>query len=232
MKSKINQYIALLCLLSPFQSFAAVEYIFDFVNEEEAVISHELMFSVQDLALTISAWTTNHNSEQTELEPWKKVLSEDDGIFYADRGLGLFSNEEDSPFLDGGSSNDYTQDPDEGFLLQFSKEVSLLGLSFDFVDADEDDINISLVDFASDGSLLLTQTLFDLDIYSPFGDFGFIILDGFSMPMASANFLIWVDGNNDSLAFRDVIVESISAPSSTIFSLLAFSFFAFRRTAS
>jgi hypothetical protein len=230
MSSRINKYIAVLCLLSPFQSFAAIEYIFDFVNEEEAITLHELEFSVQDLVLTVSAWTTNHNSEQTELEPWTQVLSEENGVFYADRGLGLFSREEDSPFLDGGSSNDYNQDPDEGFLLQFSKEVSIFGLSFDFVDADEDDINISLVDFASDGSLLLTQTLFDLDIYSPFDDFGFIILDGFSMPMVSSNFLIWVDGDNDSLAFRDVIVESVSAPPGALLSFLAFALLAFRRS--
>ena len=229
MRLNLRKYGVLACALLSFNSFASIQYIFDFVNDDEPTISHELDFIEQDLLLSISAWTTSHNSEQEELEPWQQVLTDENGIFYADRGLGLFSHLEDSPFIDGGSSSDYSEDPDEGFLLQFNKEVSLFGISFDFITEGEDDINISMVDFASDGSLVLTQTLFDVELFSPFDEIGFIILDAFEMSFTGSNFMIWVDGNDDSLSLLDVVVTRVSAPQNTLLCCLALCMFGIRR---
>lgn len=220
MKLNILRFLALFLVVWSSNAFASLIN-FNLVNDGDAIVDHELVFTEMGLTMTVTGWTTSHNTEQQQLEPWQQVLSEGDGVFYADHGLGLFSGEGDGAFLDGGSSSNYSSDPDEGFLFSFNKNVSILGLLFDFVDS-SDDINISMLDVASDGSFSVTQTFYDLDIFNIGGDIGLLMIVDPMMALTGRHFMVWVDGGSDGLSVVDVTVETVTeAPVYALF-ILAF----------
>lgn len=227
MKLNFVRFLAAFLVVWSSNAFASVIN-FDLVNEGEATVEHELFLAEMGVTLSVTGWTTSHNTEQQQLEPWQQVLSDGDGIFYADRGLGLFSGDDDGAYLDGGSSSNYASDPDEGFLLSFSRRVSILGLLFDFVDS-SDDINLSMLDVAPDGSFTVTETLYDLEIFNFADEVGFLMLVDPTMALTGRHFMVWVDGSSDGLSLVDVVVETVPETHIAALFLFVFGMFAIQR---
>ncbi|MCV2886363.1 hypothetical protein OE749_16835 [Aestuariibacter sp. AA17] len=180
---------------------------YDLINDDMPIFENSLSFMESGLTMDVSGWTTGFNGDGEQLEPWQKV-PDPFGIFYADLGLGLVSNFDDGPFLDGGASADYPYDPDEGFLLVFSQKVELLSLWFEDASS-SDDINVSNVSFSGAGVLDLLDTSADNKI----PDNDRIDVTQLAGNFVGSAFMVWLDGDNDDVALAGVRVAVVPEPS-------------------
>ncbi|WP_102798294.1 hypothetical protein [Bowmanella denitrificans] len=189
------------------QANAGLIHQFDFINMDAPEVLPQIDMYDAGLALQVSGWTTSFNSDGEQKESWQPVSYP--GIFYADLGLGLISSDDDGPFLDGGSSSYYDEDPDEGFLLVFSHTVSLDMMFFEGVGR-SDDINISLVDFSS-GIPELQISFHDIE-----PEFGVIAANDPSSALVGKAFMLWVDGDDDSVALAGLQVTRVPLPATAL----------------
>lgn len=187
---------------------------FDLINDDTPQILESLHLTEGDLSLSIYGWTTSFNSDGDQLEQWQPVEGNGLGIFYADLGLGLVSNDSDGVLFDGGSSGNYDTDPDEGFMLVFNQTVSLELLEFE-LDGSSDDININAIDLADSPFWDVSGGASDIKI----PDDGIATSD-LGQPFISNAFMVWVDGGNDDVALSAVSVTAVPAPASWLLFLI------------
>lgn len=211
-------------ITSLFATFANASLIqtFDLTGNNEGV-ENTFNFAAGDISLEISAWTTSFASDGSQQEAWQQ-LGGDFGVYKGSTGLGVFSNDNDGYDLDGGSSDNFAADPDEGLLLQFSQRVYLN----DFIISDlgdNDDINLALVNFISPSEIVLTDVFLDIGGLNRTQTY-----DGFNLLSGQA-FMIWVDGGSDDVRFDGLSVTAVNEPHSLLLLGLALVGFSLRRKA-
>ncbi|WDE05314.1 PEP-CTERM sorting domain-containing protein [Thalassomonas viridans] len=201
MKNKLNLVVsAVLFLIATSVSATPIETI-SFLGGNRGV-AESFEFSSGGIGLTVSAWTTNVNDEQTELMPWQ-LLSGDNGVYHGSTGLGVVSSASDGADLDGGSSGNFASDPDEGLLFVFSEQVNLLAFTAGDL-SDNDDINFSRVSLLDADSLDADNLFVDRndgdDHYQLSSDaFGYA-------------FMLWVDGNDDDVRIASLEFSTVPEP--------------------
>ena len=193
MKNKLNVILsAALFLLTTTVTATPIESI-NFKNNNEG-IADSFWFESAGVSLTVTAWTTSVNDQQTALEPWQ-LLSGEQGVYKGNTGLGVVSSDNDGVDLDGGSSGDFASDADEGLLFVFSEQVNLLAFIAGELSSN-DDLNFSVV------SVLTPDTLETNNLFNDRNN-GQAKFELSSDAFGYA-FMLWVDGNDD-----DVRIESI-----------------------
>lgn len=198
---------------------ASAGYI-DFTGTNEG-IADEFIFEQDGIILTISAWTTNVNSNQEVISDWKR-LSGLYGVYKGGSGLGVISNDIDGYHLDGGSSSNLN-DLDEGLLFVFSEQVNFWGFAADYL-SDNDDLNLSYVNILNSDKITTTDIFIDRKADSD-GYAGFPISG-----LIGTAFMVWVDGNDDDVRIADTYITEVPEPSTLyIFSLVLVGIVAQRR---
>ena len=198
---KLIQVLAVTLLVS-LNAKATTLYTFDFVGDNTGV-SEEYLYQQGDLLLSVTAWTANVNGDQDVLEDWFPVFGGPQlplGVYNGSSGLGVVSSPFDGEHLDGGSSGDFLDDPDEGLLFLFSETVNLFDIGIGSLGSD-DDFNLSIVEltfpFFTTNDVIVDQgrPANDREVNFDFGN-------GFQ----GSAFLVWVDGNDDDIRIRDISV--------------------------
>jgi len=216
MKTALRPLLLILSLFS-FSAVQAAPIYFPLWEEgDNELVAEEMMFFNGDLTLTVSAWTGSFNSEGEQLESWTKVQGNDLGVYRDDKGLGVISSLDDGNDLDGGSSGNFANDPDEGLLFVFSRSVNL----FDFFVGDldgSDDFNISMVSFTSPANIELSGSI--IDIFGPPFEEEFAF-DFSQEGFYSSAFMLWVDGGSDDIEVLGVAITSVASPATLTLILL------------
>lgn len=179
-------------------------------NDIESV-SEEMGFVDGDVSLTVSAWTASFNTQQQQGEDWSKVTGNDVGVYQDYWGLGVISSPGDGNDLDGGSSGDYADDPDEGLLLVFSRRVDVLDIFVGDLDGN-DDINFSVVDLTNPDAPVLGNS--EVDFYGP--DFQVEWAFGLGPQFTGSAFMLWVDGDSDDVELLGVTVKKVPTPATLL----------------
>lgn len=206
MKAKFFAATALIGGLFSASVAANTIHVFPLWNGGVATVNETMQFEDNGVDLTVSAWTTSYNDEQVQTQNWQQVTGTDVGVYQDYYGLGVMSSPGEGNDLDGGSSSDYADDPDEGLLFTFSHEVRLLDIFVGDLD-DSDDINFSVVDMSS-GSPVLGASEIDVFTLSPFEEEVFV----FDTEFVGTSFMLWVDGNNDDVEMLGIAVAKVPAP--------------------
>ncbi len=186
---------AVLCICQALLSFnASADLIFPLWSDGTETVAEEMIFADGDVSLSVTAWTSSYNSDGDQLEDWMQVTGSGLGVYQDENGLGVISSVDDGNDLDGGSSSNYLDDPDEGLLFLFSEVVNIFDIFMGDLDS-SDDFNISVVDFLSPTEIVLSQT--ETDIFGPPFETEFpFIFDG---EFRGSAFMVWVDGGSDDV---------------------------------
>lgn len=187
--------------------------IIDFSGQPDDVVS-ELTYEEMGISLTISAWTTSYNSDQDQLEPWT-LVDNGFGVSVRDNGIGVKSSANDGSKIDGGNSGDYSTDPDEGLLLQFSEAVNIHDFLLSSL-SDDDDVNFSIAYFLSPTQIEISDIFVDAPALSYPEDLFFV--PGSAIGTA---FMVWVDGASDGVRLKDVSFSKVPEPSTWMLMLFA-----------
>ena len=170
------------------------------------------VFMDGSVSLTVTAWVTNVNTEQTFVTPWQR-LTGDFGVYKGSTGLGVKSHQNDGSHLDGGSSSEL-DDLDEGLLFSFSEDVYFIDFWATYL-TENDDFNFSLVTFLTDSTIETRDVFLDIAglppvIYNGQDEYSDVIaLD----PNAKGkHFMIWVDGNDDDARISHVGITQVPEP--------------------
>ena len=193
-------------------------------NTSNETVSEEMYFEDNGVTMTVSAWTTSFDSSQQQLEDWNKVSGSDVGVYRDENGLGVISSQGDGNDLDGGSSSNFADDPDEGLLLTFSHEVNILDLFVGDLDYN-DDFNFSLVDLTNPDTPVLVAS--DIDISGPEFETEWPFL--FSHGFTGSAFMVWVDGGSDDIELLGVAVQKVPVPATVYLMLAGLAGLAYRR---
>lgn len=223
MFTRFIKFIGTLLLISSMSSSANIINVIDFIGTNEGV-AEQFVFTENGVTLTVSAWTTNVNSNQDILSDWQ-LLSGPYGVYKGSSGLGVKSNDQDGSHLDGGQSSDLG-DLDEGLLFSFSEEVNILGFYADYLSGN-DDLNFSLVTFLTPTSITTTDIFFDAQASLMFDEEGvFFAPDN----LIGSAFMIWADGDDDDVRIVDTAFIKVPEPNTLLlFSLLLIGFAVKRR---
>lgn len=222
MFTRFIKFVGTLLLISSMPLSANIINVIDFTGDNEGV-AEQYVFTENGVTLTISAWTTNVNSNQEVLSPWQ-LLSGQYGVYKGDSGLGVRSNDQDGSYLDGGQSNDLT-DLDEGLLFSFSEEVNILGFYADYLSAG-DDLNFSLVEFLTPTSIETTDIFIDQHASLMFDEEGVYFAPEY---LTGSTFMIWADGNDDAVRIVDTAFVKAPEPNTMLLFSLTLLGLAFRR---
>ncbi len=223
MFTRFIKFIGTLLLISSMPLSANIINVIDFTGNNEGV-AEQFAFTENGVTLTISAWTTNVNSNQDVLTQWQ-LLSGQYGVYKGSSGLGVRSNGQDGSYLDGGQSNDFT-DLDEGLLFSFSEEINILGFYADYLDA-EDDLNFSLVKFLTPTSIETTDIFIDQHASLMFDEEGVYFAPDY---LKGSTFMIWADGNDDAVRIVDTAFVKVTEPNTLLLFSLIIIGLAFRRS--
>ncbi|WDE11973.1 PEP-CTERM sorting domain-containing protein [Thalassomonas haliotis] len=201
MKNKLNLFLSAVLFLITTQVNATIIETISFLGENQGV-AESFEFASADVGLTVTAWTTNVNDEQTELAPWQ-ILSGDYGVYNGSTGLGLVSSEHDGYDLDGGSSGNFADDPDEGLLFVFSEQVNLHAFTVGDLSSN-DDVNFSWVNLLPSDSLEATNLFVDRNDGS----------DNYQLSSGTLGyaFMLWVDGNDDDVRIESLEFSTVPEP--------------------
>lgn len=200
-------------------------HVFPFWDESETEsVAQEMVFTDGDILLTVTAWTASFNGDQEQLQDWQQVIGDDLGVYRDENGLGVISSDEDGNDLDGGSSGNYNNDPDEGLLLVFSAVVDLVDIFVGDLSSN-DDFNFSVVQLIGPDAIKLNNT--EEDISGP--EFESEWAFEFDPTFSGSAFLVWVDGSSDDIELLGVAV--VSAPASISIFIISMGLLLVRRRA-
>lgn len=202
-----------LLLLTFTQTAAANLIVIDFVGDPEGE-GQNLVYQESGITLTVSAWTTNVNTDQDQIQPWTFV-DNGFGVSVREFGLGVKSSADDGSTLDGGYSDEAVDDPDEGLLLVFSHQVMISDFVLSSL-SDNDDVNFSYASILS-RTQVETTDIFQ-DIGAGDGPFGMVSMN---QPVSGYAFMLWVDGADDDVRLADIAFTHIPEPSALWLFLLA-----------
>ncbi|WP_281561193.1 PEP-CTERM sorting domain-containing protein [Thalassomonas sp. RHCl1] len=201
MKNKLNLFLSAVLFLITSSVHATVIETISFLGDNQGV-AESFAFASGGVDLTVTAWTTNVNDEQTELAPWQ-LLSGDNGVYNGSTGLGVVSSDNDGVDLDGGSSSSFARDPDEGLLFVFSEQVNLHAFTAGDLSSN-DDLNFAWVNLLLPDSLDASNLFVDRNDGSDHyqlasGTFGYA-------------FMLWVDGNDDDVRIESLEFSTVPEP--------------------
>lgn len=186
---------AVLCFCQALLSFqVSADLIFPLWNDGTETIAEEMLFTDGDVSLSVTAWTSSYDSDGNQLENWMQVTGPGLGVYQDEWGLGVISSDSDGNDLDGGSSSNFANDPDEGLLFVFSEVVHIFDVFMGDLDG-SDDFNFSVVDLLSPNSIALGQTVTDV-FGPPFEEEFPFVFDG---EFRGSAFMVWVDGSSDDV---------------------------------
>ena len=137
------------------------------------------------------------------------------GVSVRDNGIDVKSSANDGSKIDGGNSGDYSTDPDEGLLLQFSEAVNIHDFLLSSL-SDDDDVNFSIAYFLSPTQIEISDVFVDAPALSYPEDLFFV--PGSAIGTA---FMVWVDGASDGVRLKDVAFSKVPEPSTWMLMLFA-----------
>lgn len=208
--------VSVLFFTFPLAAQASFINVIEFYGNNEGV-EDNFVFEQAGVELTVSAWTTSVDANQTQISPWTELQGFDNhekiGVYKGSSGLGVVSNDEDGSDLDGGSSHN-SRDLDEGLLFRFSEQVNFLGFAAGDL-SDNDDVNLAIVEVISPTSIVITDIF--IDVYSDDSEDIFSVFPG----IMGDSFMVWVDGNDDDVRILDTAFIKVPEPTSSLLFFLA-----------
>jgi len=226
MRFMLKRLFAGLALFTCLGTQATLINVVDFTGNNQGV-QDSFRFEEAGVELTVSAWVGNVNSDQDLLLPFSQVtgfdiISADPlGVYKGSTGLGVRSNGDDGYDLDGGSSNEF-DDLDEALLFEFSETVNFLGFAAGDL-SDNDDLNLSIVNFISDTEFELQNVFIDRQATTADVDI-FDVFPG----ILGEKFLVWVDGKDDDVRVVDTAFIKVPEPSALAIFALALLLLSFK----
>lgn len=207
MKKSVFRFLAAAVVLLSSQVQASPISVFSLWYDNSTRVAHEFWFYDADLTLSVTAWTSSYDSDDNQLQSWEQVRDIDTGVYRSTDGLGVVSSADDGNDLDGGSSSDFSIDPDEGLLFVFSQRVGLVDIFVGDLSSN-DDINFSLVDLTDPRSPVLTQTVLDQSAPNDESEDVYEFTEDFT----GSAFMLWVDGSTDDVEVLGIAVAKVPNP--------------------